>query len=284
MNCIRCGLIKRGKTDFFICEDCRKFSEILEAVYRDINSKIENEKILDPETMPIFRLMADTSFITAKNPKLSIFYKTSSLIITKAFNNDYKITEEELNKEIRTTRGWRDTFKVFEELDLIEVETTKYQRIITLTEKTKKMADQFLQGKPLSSQVKDRHAHIYAGYILSYILTKLARISDYSELDTLPYNQRPRTLWIILMFLFSYAYEGNDQFSEEDLRQFISKRRIPSSTKGRIIRALQAMDGTTVQGLIKNIRMENDERIFEFEDYVLIEMERIREAIRERRR
>jgi len=284
MKCIRCGITKRGKEDFFICEDCQKFSEIVKSVYEDVDSIIEKEKVLDPETMQILKLLADSSFITSKNPQMAIFYKISSLIISRAFDNIYEILEEELNREIRTTRAWRDVFEILEELDLIEVRTEKYQRRIILTEKTKKMAAQFRMSEPLSKQVEDRLAHIYSGYILLYLLTKVAEISDDRELNILPYNQRPRTLWIILMFLWSYAYEGKNKFSEEDMRKFISRRRIPSTTRGRIMRALQSMDGTSVQGLIKKIDMEDGERVFEYEDYALIEMERIRTLVRERKR
>lgn len=283
MYCIRCGLTRRGKGDFFICEDCQEFSEIVKAIYRDVNNIMESSRIIDPDTMPILRFLADSSFITSKNPQMSIFHKISDLIISKAFSSVDEISEEELNREIETTRSWRDVFKIFEELDLIKVKTEGYQRLVSLTEKTKKMASQFLQDKPISDQVEERLAHIYSGYVLLYLLTKLAEISDDSELDDLPYNRRPRTLWIILMFLWSSAYEGKTRFTEEDMRKFVSRRRIPSSTRGKIVRALQSMDGTVVQGLIKNVSLENNEKVFEFEDYAVIEMERVRNA-RERER
>jgi hypothetical protein len=100
----------------------------------------------------------------------------------------------------------------------------------------------------------------------------------------LPYHQRPRTLWIALMFLWSNAYKNTRSFSDEDLRTFVSKRRIPSTTRGKIMHALEAKDGRSTQGLIKGVRLEDGERIFEFEDYVLLEMQRIRELSRERER
>jgi hypothetical protein len=239
---------------------------------------------IDPRTDRMFSLLADSSFITSKNPQTAIFYKICEFIVAKSFDGKSEITEEELNREVMTTRGWGDAFEVFEELDLIQIRTEKYQRVIVLKEKTKKIAMQYLSGEPISNQVTIRLAHMFAGYVLLYILYKIAKTSDSSSSMDLPYNQKPRTLWVILMFLWSAAFDKQDKFSEEEMRQFISKRRIPSNTRGKIVRALQAMDGRTVQGLIKDILISGSDRIFKFEDYVLIEMDRVREMIRDRRR
>jgi hypothetical protein len=86
------------------------------------------------------------------------------------------------------------------------------------------------------------------------------------------------------MFLWATAYNGREKFTEEDLRAFISRRRIPSITRGRIIRSLQTIDGKFVQGLIKDMSIVGGNITFKFEDYVMVEMERVRERIRERER
>jgi len=284
MICIKCGLAKRGDEDFFICDDCTKFSELIITVFEHVHSQIEKADSIDPETNKMFSLLADSSFITSRNPQTAIFYKICEFIVAKAFDGKEEITEEELNREISTTRGWGDAFKVFVELDLIEVKSEKYRRVLILKEKTKKMARQYLSGEPISKQVTLRLAHMYAGYVLLYILYQIAKTVNTSKPIEMPYNQKPKTLWVILMFLWSTAFRNQELFSEEEMRQFISKRRIPSSTRGKIIRALQAMDGRTVQGLIKDITLDGNGRVFKFEDYVLIEMERAREMIRERTR
>ena len=84
------------------------------------------------------------------------------------------------------------------------------------------------------------------------------------------------------MFLWLTAYRKENKFSEEELRQFFSKRKIPSNTRGRIIRSLQTIDGKFSQGLIKKMEFEYGNLEFEFEDYIMIEMERIREMVRDR--
>ena len=48
--------------------------------------------------------------------------------------------------------------------------------------------------------------------------------------------------------------------------------------------ALEAKDGRSTHGLIKDVQIEGNQRKFEFEDYVLLEMQRIRNLIRERER
>ena len=85
------------------------------------------------------------------------------------------------------------------------------------------------------------------------------------------------------MFLWGAAYKGEEGFSEEDFTNFVSKRRIPSTTRGEILKALQAMSGRSVQGLIKEIVVNDDKISFKFEDYVLLEMRRVRDN-RERAR
>ena len=284
MICIKCGLMRRGRDESFKCEDCESFAKLLSAIYEVINNHIETADTIDPQTNEMLSLIADSTFITTKNPRTSIFYKLSEFIVAQAFQGNYEIPEEELNRNVSTTRGWGDALKIFEELGLITVRMEQYQRVLILTEKTRKMAMQYRMGEPLSQQVQTRLAHIYAGYVLLYILYQMAEANDISAMEELPYRQKPKTLWVILMFLWSSAYDQNEQFSEEDMRVFISRRRIPSSTRGRILRALQAMDGTTVQGLIKDIDFEDGERVFRFEDYVLREMDRVREMMRTRTR
>ncbi len=284
MMCVKCGLTKSGKEDFFICDDCKDFSKIVDDIYADIDAKMETLENIDPNTSPIFKLLSDSSFVTAQNPQTAIFYKLCEFIVAKALSGASEITEDELNKEIRTTRSWSDAFRIFEELNLIRVKTEKYRRILILTDKTKKFAKQYLGGEPLSDQMQTRLTHIYSGYVLLYILTKVAELDKDNDITILPYKQRPKTLWTILMFLWTTAYNGKEKFTEEDLRSFIAIRRIPSTTRGRIIRSLQTIDGKFVQGLIKDMSFLNGDITFKFEDYVIVEMGRVRERTRERER
>ncbi len=284
MLCIKCGLVKRGNEDFFICDDCLQFSPVVQEIFEEIHQVFENQKTIDPQTNKLLSLIGDGSFITQRNPQTAIYYKLSEFIVAQAFDGKERISEEELNRNVTTTRSWNDILVVFEDLGLIKVTLEKYRRVLVLTKKTKNMAVQFRSGEPTSKQVQLRLAHIYAGYVLLYILSLIASANNISDIEHLPYKQRPKTLWTVLMFLWLTAYDKNEQFTEEDMRYFISKRRIPSTTRGKITRALQAMDGRTVQGLIKDISFKDGERTFTFEDYVSIEMERIRENVRKRTR
>ena len=286
MICIKCGLMKRGDEDFFECDDCKDFSKLVKTIFEDIHEKMERAGSIDPDTHPILRLLADSTFVTSKNPHTAIFYKISDYIVSKAFAGATEVTEDELNRYVVTTKGWSDAFRIFEELNLAKIRTERFRRVLVLTDKTRKFATQYLTAESLSDiGIRIRLAHIYGGYVLLYILYKIADLStDNFESSWLPYRQKPRTLWITLMFLWSNAYTNTRSFSDEDLRVFVSKRRVPSTTRGKIINSLEAKDGRSTQGLIKDVRIEGDELTFEFEDYVLLEMERIRELIRERER
>jgi hypothetical protein len=286
MICIKCGLMKRGDKDFFECDDCKEFSKLVRIIFEDIHENMERAGSIDPDSHLILRLLADSTFVTSKNPHAAIFYKISDYIISEAFAGATEVTEDELNRNVMTTRGWGDAFRIFEELNLVRIRTEKFRRILVLTDKTVKFASQYLTAERLSEiGLRIRLAHIYAGYVLLYILYKMADLSIESfNKSLLPYHQRPRTLWITLMFLWSNAYLNRHAFSDEDLRVFISKRRIPSTTRGKIMNALEAKDGRSTQGLIKGVSIEGDGRKFEFEDYVLLEMQRIRKLIRERER
>jgi hypothetical protein len=287
MKCIRCGLQKTGKKDFFVCEDCQAFSQIVKTIFSDVNQKIQDSNIIDPNTDNLLMLIADASFISAKNPQVSIFNKTCEYIIKKAYSNCTEITEEELNRAVKTIKSWGDTFKTFEALNLIEVQTDEYQRIIKFTETTQKLAHQFDNefdgASSLSQQIHTRLAHIYAGYVLLYILNNVAKLNEGEEDVFIPYNQKPKTMWVFLMYLWNTAYNGEEEFSDQSLTKFVSRRRIPSTTRGQLITALQSMSATTVQGLIKEIKIAENESIFKFEDYVMIELKRIRDQ-RERER
>ena len=171
---------------------------------------------------------------------------------------------------------------MFEELNLIEIRIEEFRRILIIKEKLRNFAKQYFDNEPLSEQLKKRLAQIYAGYIILYIMNLVAEIQDESDIIKLPYKQRPKTIWTVLMFLWLKAYDNENKFTEEELRTFFSKRKIPSNTRGRIIRSLQTIDGKFSHGLIKKMEFEDGNLEFEFEDYILIEMERIREKVRER--
>lgn len=286
MICVRCSLNVSGDQDYFICNDCIAFSKIIKDVFFDVHSQLEQLESIDPDTHPIFQLLSDSTFLTSKNPQTAIFYKMSDFLISKAFSGIFEITEEELNRNVLTTRGWSPAFRIFEELNLIDVRLERYRRVLILTDKTKKFALQYYQTDRLSDiGLRTRLAHIYSGYVLLYILTKVANLTEkLSNKESIPYNKIPRTLWIVLMYLWSNAYNDSESFREENFIKFVAKRRMPSATRGRILNAFQAMDGRSTQGLIKGIEFDNGERIFTFEDYALREMTRIRELVRERER
>jgi hypothetical protein len=286
MTCVKCGMSKRGAAASFICDDCQEFSQVERAVFDEAHAQIERSRTIDPDTNPLLRLLADTAFITMKNPQTAIYYKVSDYIVERAFAGDGEISEDDLNHHVSTTRGWGDAFKVFEELDLVRVRTEKFRRVLVLTDKTRKFARQYRTGVNISSiSIQKRLAQLYATYVLLFILKKVADLKEDSDASaSIPYDRIPRTLWVILMFLWLQAYNRKLGFSEEDLRTFVSKRRIPSTTRGKILGALQGMDGRVVQGLIKTVGMKGGERSYAFDDYVVNEMLRLREQVRGRGR
>jgi len=284
VKCIRCGLSQGGSHGFNVCDDCEDFSKIVMSVYDDIEAKFKSLRMIDPENTPVFRLLSDSVFLTAQNLQTRIFYSLCELLVEKAVQDQAEVTEDELNRAIRTTRSWSDILRVFEELDLIEVKTEKYRRVLLLRDKLRKFAQQYFTDRPITDQLTTRLAHIYAGYVLLYLLTKVAQLEDPLDIEKLPYNQRPQTLWVVLMYLWSKAFKNEEDFSNEDLRQFTARRRIPSTTRGRVVRSLQTIDGKTVQGLIKKWDFDGEELVFHFDDYVILEMDRLRDRVRERER
>jgi hypothetical protein len=284
-KCLMCGLQKSGAEANFVCPDCLQFAPFLQQVYREVDQKLSSPDIIpDPATDRILQLVADSTLFTAQNPQLTIYYKMCELIIQKAYKDEYSLSEEQLNKAIKTIRSWSGVFKLFQELDLIQVTIEDHQRVITLTEKIKRMVSPYVND-PLSDQIIKRHAHIYAGYVLLTILNKVAQIrEDEPGNGRLPYGQIPRTLWSCLMFVWGSAYSGNQTFSEEDFRRFLSKRRISSTTYSEAIKALQHMSGKHVQTLIKDISRDGDQITFAISDYAFREILNLRDRVRERQR
>ncbi len=280
--CIKCGLEKTSSEDPFICDDCKSFSKVVINLYEDIDNSFSALNDINPELNSEYKLLADITFVTGYNPQINIFYKLSEFLVAKSMEGISEITEDELNKEIRTTRSWHDAFRVFEELNLIDIRIDEYRRILIIKDKLRNFAKQYFGDEPLSEQVKKRLAQIYAGFIILYIMKLVAELEKEEDIVRLPYKQRPKTIWTVLMFLWLTAYRKENKFSEEELRQFFSKRKIPSNTRGRIIRSLQTIDGKFSQGLIKKMEFEYGNLEFEFEDYIMIEMERIREMVRDR--
>ena len=90
LKCIKCGLNKRGNTDFYICNPCNEFSKLVDIIYTNIEENLTTMRTIDPDTTPIFRLLADSSFITAQNPQTRIFYKLCEFFVENAI-------EEKLN-------------------------------------------------------------------------------------------------------------------------------------------------------------------------------------------
>ena len=205
MQCIKCGLNVSGNIEDYICNDCIEFSELVTYIYQDVEERVGETENIDPDTSDTLKLIADSGFIAHTNPHTVLYYKVCSLIVHKALRGQYSILEEELNREIKTTKGWTDVLKVFEELNLIEIEYEKYQRKLILTEKTKNFARQYFSEEPLSDQVVARLAHLYSGYVLLHLLQIVAQLDRREGLSSLPYSQRPRTLWVILMFLWNTA-------------------------------------------------------------------------------
>jgi hypothetical protein len=68
------------------------------------------------------------------------------------------------------------------------------------------------------------------------------------------------------------------------MRKFLARRGIPTSVTNTITRRLQAIDGKTTQGLIKQFQVIDDGVEFTYEDYVAVEFSRIRSLERERGR
>jgi len=284
MKCIRCGLVKSGLQKFFVCPDCTNFSPLVETIYREVEDIINTSEVIDPTTSPILRLLADSSFIVAQNPQTTIYHRICEILVARALQDTNEITEEDLNRSIRTTRSWSDAIKVFEDLKLIETRHDEFRWVIILTNKAKKFAQQYLRGEPLTRQTETRLAHIYGGYVLLHLLYLVTSIHEYEDLKSLPYAQRPRTLWNTIMFLWLTAFDGSEEFNEEEMRKFLARRGIASTTWGRIKRQLQTIDSRSVQSIIKNMMFDEGKVIFTFDDYIMVEMDRVRELTRDRMR
>jgi hypothetical protein len=286
MMCVRCGLQKSGNEQFFVCNDCQEFGPLVKTIYSQAHEIFEKEKSLDPtvKDMGILKLLADTSFLNINNPQTAIYYNLSMFLLQNASAGKTNITESELNRAVSTTRSCTDVFQVFEELGLIKITTSKYERNIKLTTKMVKLADQFMINGTRSEENEKRRAHTYAGYALIFILNELAKVDSVKERDSLPYGKSPRTLWTALMFLWGTANSGTESFSEDDFIKFLAARRIPSRARGNIVSRLLSFDGRSTQTLIKDVEVSGSNRVFQLEDYILREMVRIRERARVRER
>ena len=278
MSCLRCGYNKRGNEEDYICDDCQEFQIVLEKMWSEIDMIFERPETFDINTDQILRFLADTAFITQDNPQSRIFYKIASLVIEKAWLMESEITEEDLNRNIKTTRNWRDVFILFEELGIFRVKYEKYQRILVIGDLPRKVAMAWRSGESYENELTNRTILVFSGYILLSILKKTNEISKYDDIISLPYKQRLRTLWNTVMLLWTNSYKGGIEVSEYDMDTFLGKRGVPSSTTSKLKVAMSNMykDQT---GLIKDVRIGDDGgRSYVFSDYVVREMERIREG------
>jgi len=278
-KCIRCGRTKRGVPDDWVCDPCEEFADVVEDVWVQIESEFESNDAIDPNAQREFQLLADSGFLNTQNPQTALFYKFSDLIVERALDNVTQITEEELNKEIRTTRTWSDTFDLFSELGLITVELdeSSLQRIITIEEKVRKAA-RSINIDERNEQLQERIAGILANYVMLHILRKVAHMKTRDEVHDLPYDFRPRTMWVTLMFLWRKAYEQEESFTDEELEDFLSSRRIDSGSRSTIMRELANASSREQQGLIREVSLNGNNREFTFSRYVIREMDRLRDA------
>ena len=278
-KCIRCGRTKRGVPDNWVCDPCREFADVIEDVWVQIEEDFDNNDAIDPNAQREFQLLADSGFLNTQNPQTALFYKFSDLLIERALDNATQITEEELNKEIRTTRTWSDTFDLFSELNLISVELdeTSLQRVITIKEKVRKAA-RSINIDERNEQLQERIAGILANYVMMNILHKVANMETRDEVHDLPYDFRPRTMWVTLMFLWRKAYNQEESFTDEELEDFLSSRRVDSGSRSTIMRELANASSREQQGLIRNVSLDGNNREFTFSRYVIREMDRLRDA------
>lgn len=278
-KCIRCGRTKRNVPDDWVCDPCEDFADVVEDVWVQIESEFEEKDAIDPDAQREFQLLADSGFLNTQNPQTALFYKFSDFLVSKALDNEAQFTEEELNKEIRTTRIWADTFDLFNELGLISVELdeSSLQRVITIEEKVRKAA-RSINVDERNQQVQDRIAGILANYIMLNILHRVANMDSRDEVHGLPYDFRPRTMWVTLMFLWQKAYDQEESFTDEELEEFLSSRRIGSGSRSTITRELANASSREQQGLIRDVSISGTNREFTFSRYVVREMDRLRDA------
>jgi len=278
-KCIRCGRTKRGVPDDWVCDPCEEFADVVEDVWAQIESEFESNDAIDPDAQREFQLLADSGFLNTQNPQTALFYKFSDLLIETALDNATQITEEELNNAIRTTRTWSDTFDLFSELNLITVELdeSSLQRVISIKEKVRKAA-RSINVDERNEQLQERIAGILANYVMLHILRKVANMETREQVHDLPYDFRPRTMWVTLMFLWKKAYDREDSFTDEELEDFLSSRRINSSSRSKIMRELANASSRETQGLIRNVSLDGNNRVFTFSRYVIREMDRLRDA------
>ncbi len=286
MMCLRCGYQKSGPEHFFICDDCQKFGPLVLDILEVANQIFDRGVVLDPSSaeMKTLQLLADTSFLNVNNPQTAIYYNLSSFFLKKASDGEYSINETDLNRAISTTRSWTDVLDVFVDIGLIRVRMERYSRVIDLTDKMRKMVNQYLPGSPRNEEVILRHAHFYAGYAMLNVLGKMAEVETIEQREKLPYSKGLRTLWTVLMFMWGNANSNVTTFSEREFDKFLAARRINSRARGNIITRLLQFDGRTSQTLISDVDLSGTERTFRLHDYVPREMERVRDVVRERER
>lgn len=270
-QCVRCGYLKRSKDDPYICEDCREAKPVVDGVWEAVDEKFSQPKIVNPDE-DILRLCADLSFLTTDSPDWRIFYKIATLLIKTSWAGRSEITEKELNKKIRTTRSLHDVFQVLEDLDLVEVDTGKFQRILKLREKVDNFSS-IWDTENLNEQIEKRSSEQFTGYFLFYVIHKLNNISRLEEIDELPFQQRPRRLWVASTLFLTGPYNGEESISEKEIDRHLGRRGVTSSLG--IKQSLHQMNKNQT-GLVKDVKIENGMREFQYSDYLVRELTRIR--------
>lgn len=284
MKCPRCGMIW-GSQPYRsqVCDDCTRFSEILLEVWQDIDEKVKSGMSLDSTGEPGFRLLADMNFLTTRNPQLRIYYNVCEVMVAQSLNGNIEMTDEDLYRKVRTIRGFSDIFEILIELNIIELDNRPLNKVIKFRPLLASVGT-LHESIEVEKQTVKRVAAVFAGYVLLFVLSKVACISNENQLGDLPYNQRPLSLWVALMYLWIKGYRRETNFNGEDFQHFVSKRGITSGQAHRMLGGLRATDPIASQTLIEDATGGVDSGTFRFNDYFMRYMERIRRRVRQRER
>ncbi len=261
MKCIKCGMVSSSRkraVDNYICEDCRVHSEAIKILYEEArNTFSDNSKSI--ESTDIFELLKNTYFIVQKNPKLSVYSAiVKELLEEFAVKGKSEIDYDELWRRTKSSRNILKILQSMENAGIVKIESPdKIKRIIKPNIILKRFIEEAYRPYRTQEQAKIRVAAVLTMYAILHEMYVLANANSQDEILRQFGSHTPKAPWVATMFLWTERVRGSsvkNEFNEEEIRKFFTKRNLSPTTISNYIAALKATSPHSLQQYIENIQ------------------------------
>lgn len=283
VRCIKCGVTSGRKQNIdyetFICDECKQHEQLIISLYETTKETFLNSST-QIEASDIYEILKQTYFIIQKNPKLSVYSAiVKELLEAFAIQNLEEIDYDELWRRTRSRRNILKILKSMEEAEIIRLESPDRIRRIVKPGPVLENFAQIYKVYKTKEQAKTRVASVLTMYAILHELYILAKLKTRSEIENTFGVHSPKAPWVATMFLWTKRLTKGEEgrhFNEDEFRKFLAKRGLSTTTISNYISALKAINPSSVQQLIENIKPTGDNGVkFILRNDIIRALERI---------